>query len=166
MGPYPPRVVLALHAPTNQRSANWIGVSTSCEAVPTGGIPFLSPGCRSCSDTEGFMNRGWGPILPGLRSLYAPQPISDRPVGLGFPHRAGRCRPGRTRFSSTGCLSCRDMEGFWEPGVGPNPSRVRWDWGELPRGATLAAHASPPHWPRAGGEEPSANGIGARKTQG
>ena len=60
---------------------------------------------------EGFLNRGWGHILPGLPSLYAPQPISDRPVGLGFPHRVGRRRPGRTLFSSPGCRSCRDMKG-------------------------------------------------------
>ena len=29
-------------------------------------------------------------------SMYEPQTISGRPVGLGFPHRAGRCRAGRT----------------------------------------------------------------------
>ena len=35
----------------------------------------------------------------GALALYDPQPISDRPVGLGFPHRAGRFRPGgRHRF--------------------------------------------------------------------
>ena len=49
---------------------------------------------------EIFLSRGWGPILPGLPSLIVPQPISDRPVELGFPHSAGRCRPGRIRFSS------------------------------------------------------------------
>ena len=59
----------------------------------------------------GWVNRGRGPILPGLRSLHASQPISDRPAGLGLPHRAGRCAPGRTRFSSPGCRSCRDIEG-------------------------------------------------------
>ena len=57
-----------------------------------GGSWLSSRECRSCGDTEGFLNRGWEPILLGLRWLYAPQPISDRPVGLRFPHRARRCR--------------------------------------------------------------------------
>ena len=53
-----------------------------------------------------------------------------------------------------------------EPGMGPNASRVRRDWGGLPRRATLAARALPPDWPRADREERSANGIEAQKTQG
>ena len=35
MGPYPPRVALALRAAANQRSARGIGVSTPCGAVLT-----------------------------------------------------------------------------------------------------------------------------------
>ena len=50
--------------------------------------------------------------------LHEPQPISSQPVWLGFPHRAGRYRPEGSAFSSPGCWSCRDMEGFlirgWE----------------------------------------------------
>ena len=30
--------------------------------------------------------------------MYDPQPISDRTVGLGFPHRAGGFDPGDHRF--------------------------------------------------------------------
>ena len=81
--------------------------------------------------------------------MYDPQPISDRPVGLGFPHRAGRFRPGGSliSISSPDCRSCTCMEGFL---------KRRWGaifpvCGEIvgfPRGATLAARASPPHWPR------------------
>ena len=43
--------------------------------------------------------------------LHEPQPISDQPVWLGFPHHVGRHRPGGSAFSSPGCWSCRDMEG-------------------------------------------------------
>ena len=82
----------------------------------TGRTRFSSPRCRSCRDMEGCMNRGWGPIHPGLPSAYAPQPISDRPVGLGFPHRAGQCLTGRTRFSSPWCRSCGDTEGCMNRG--------------------------------------------------
>ena len=75
---------------------------------------------------QGFMIRDWGLILPGrdatstsalqdtpaARWLDDPQPTSNQPVGLGFPHRAKRYRPGRFSFSSPACGSCRDMETF------------------------------------------------------
>ena len=103
---------------------------------------------------EGFLTRGWELIPPGCggtsalargaplvaRWLHEPQPIScgDDPVGLGFPHFAGRYRPGGSAFSSPGCWSCRDMEGFltWRrevilPGRGGTSA--------LSHGATLAA---------------------------
>ena len=38
------------------------------------------------------------------------QPLGDPPVEFKFRHRAGRCGPRRTRFSSPGCRSCRDLE--------------------------------------------------------
>ena len=72
------------------------------------------------------------------RWFHEPQPISDQLVGLGFPHRAVRYRPGGSSFSSPVCWRCRDVEGF-----------LIWGWelilpelGEtsvLDRGATLAA---------------------------
>ena len=30
--------------------------------------------------------------------IYEPQPISNEPVGSGFPHRAGQIDPGDHRF--------------------------------------------------------------------
>ena len=72
------------------------------------------------------------------RWLHEPHPISNKPVMSGFPHPAGRYRPGGSAFSSTGCLSCRDIKGFltrrWE--------LIRPVCGEasaLARGAPLAA---------------------------
>ena len=72
------------------------------------------------------------------RWLDGPQPISNHPVGLGFPHPARRYRPGGSAFSSLGCWSCRDVKGFliqrWElilPRCGGTSA--------LSRGATLAA---------------------------
>ena len=103
---------------------------------PVGSV-FSSPGW-SCRDMERFMTRGWRIFLPGCggtselargatlaaRWLHEPQPINNYPVGLGFPHPAGRYRPGESAFMSPGCWSCRDMEGIlawgWEiilPGV-------------------------------------------------
>ena len=96
------------------------------------GTPFLSPGCRSCTCMEGSMIRVWEPILPGMRWLYVLAPANQRSAGgagvstpygavstLGFPRRAGRCRPEGNPFLSPGCRSCTCMEGsmirVWEP---------------------------------------------------
>ena len=87
---------------------------------------FSSPSSSSCRDMGGFLVRGWEIILPGFggtsslargatlaaHGLHEPQPISNHPVGSGFPHPAGRYRLGRSAFSSPGCWSCRDVEVF------------------------------------------------------
>ena len=117
-----------------------------------GGSAFSSPGCWNCRDMDLFVTRGCEIILPGCggtlalargatlaaRWIHEPQPISNHPMGLGFTHPAGRCRPGGSTFTFPGCWSCRDMEGFltrgWElilPGCGGTAALVR--------GATLAA---------------------------
>ena len=71
------------------------------------GSAFTSPGCWSYRDIDGFLTRGWKLVLPrcggtsalapgaplAARWLHEPQPISSQPVGLGFPHPAGRYRP-------------------------------------------------------------------------
>ena len=106
----------------------------------------------SCRDMEGFLTRGWELILSecggtsalsrgaslAARWIHEPQPISNQPLGWGFPHLAGRYRPKRSSLSSPGCWSCGDMEGYltrgWEiiiPGCGGTSA--------LSRGETLAA---------------------------
>ena len=61
---------------------------------------------------EGFLIRGWGIMLPGYsgtsalargatlaaRWLHDPQPVSNQPVGLGFPHPERRYRLGGSAF--------------------------------------------------------------------
>ena len=73
---------------------------------------------------ERFLIREWAIILPGCdrtaalargailaaRWLQEPQPISNHPVGLGFPHPAGRYLPWRGFCTAPGCWNCRDME--------------------------------------------------------
>ena len=62
---------------------------------------------------EIFLNRGWDLTLPGWRWLHEPQPISNQPVGSGFPHCAGRCRPEKPPLSSLGVLELQKyMEVF------------------------------------------------------
>ena len=93
---------------------------------------------------EGFLIRGWDPIVPGGANLFLePQPISDWPMGLGFPHRAGRFRPGGSPFSSPGCRNCRCMEGMSEPGIRTCPPRVRRDRGVSPRGNSRRTSLTP-----------------------
>ena len=45
-----------------------------------------------------------------VRSHRHPHPTSNKPMRLGFPHRAGKYRRGESRFSSLGCSSCIDMD--------------------------------------------------------
>lgn len=61
MGHLPPWMRLNLNiSPANQRSADEVWVSTSCEAVSSRDITgFSSPGCPSYKRMEGFMIRGW-----------------------------------------------------------------------------------------------------------
>ena len=65
---------------------------------------------------EEFMIRAWELTLPGCggtsalargatlaaRWLHEPQPISNQPVALGFPHLAGRYRPEGSAFRPRG----------------------------------------------------------------
>ena len=64
-----------------------------------------------------MLTQRWDIILPGwgvtavvargatlaARWLQKPQPISNRPVGLGLPHPPGRYRPGSISFTPLGC---------------------------------------------------------------
>ena len=66
---------------------------------------------------EGFMVRIWDSIPPGYggtlasaqaltlpaRWPYQPQSINDLPIGVGFPHNAGRYRTEGSPFSSPDC---------------------------------------------------------------
>ena len=84
------------------------------------GYAISSPRCWSCTYIEGFLTRGWGVITPGCGRtsalsrgatlaacwLHEPQSISKQPVGLGFPHLAGRHQPAGSAFSSPGSWIC------------------------------------------------------------
>ena len=94
-------------------------IDTLCGVVSTRRITVLVPGLLECRDMEGFLIRGWDLNLPvsvvtstlageatlATRWLHEPQPISNQPVWLGFPHRARQYRPGGSPFSTPGCWS-------------------------------------------------------------
>ena len=96
-----------------------VGVSKPCGAVSTPDITVFVPGSLELYMYGMIYDPGMDPILPGCRWLHKLQPISDRPVGLGFPHRAGRYRLGGPPFSSSIHRSCRGTEIFlireWDP---------------------------------------------------
>ena len=56
--------------------------------------------------------------------MSEPQPISGKPIWLGFPRCVGRCRPGKSSLSFPRFWSCRDW-GIYEPGMGSCLPRVR-----------------------------------------
>ena len=98
----------ALRAPANQQPAAGVKFPHCAGRYRPGGSP---PGCRVCRFTEGFLNRGWGLSSSGCTGfVYEHQPISDQHMGLGFPPRARRFRPGRPQVSSPGYRTCQVME--------------------------------------------------------
>ena len=91
---------LYVRSSANQRPANGAGVSTPCGAVSTRGSPFSSPDCRSCRCMEGFLIRGWDPVVPGWRWLFFSSPSQSAigRWGRGFHTVRGGFDPGGHRF--------------------------------------------------------------------
>ena len=74
---------------------------------------------------EESLIRRWATISPKWRWLHDPQPISDQPVGSGFPHRPRQYLPGGSPFfvpGSSELLMCRMI---YDLGVGSHPHRVQ-----------------------------------------
>ena len=111
-------------SPSHQQSPSGLGFPHPTGRYRTGGSLFSSPGCWSCRDMEGFLIRGWDLIVPDCGGILAlsggatlvswfhePQPTGNNPAGLGFPYRAGRYRPGGSRFPSRAGWICKELEG-------------------------------------------------------
>ena len=126
LGPYPPRLPPAARTPANQRSASGVGASTSCREVSTWGVTVLFPVRRICGDGRVLIQR-WALIPPGCGDwLYGPQPISDQPVGLGFPHRERRYCPRRSPLSCRVCWVRGCMEVLMIRRLDPILPGCRW----------------------------------------
>ena len=76
-----------------------------------------------------------------MRWLHDPKPISKKPDGLGFPHLAGRYRPGGPAFSSLSYWRYRDMERFLIRGWYFVLPGVRRELEVVPRGKSRRALA-------------------------
>ena len=85
-----------------------------------------------------MLSRG---VTLAARWFYEPQPITNRKMGGGFPHRTGRCRPGGLLLSSPGCWSCRCVARLSVSAMGPYPPRVPRDLDLVPRGDSHSALA-------------------------
>ena len=123
-----------------------VEVSTPCGAVSTREICVFVPGLylqRYGTIYDGNLSspgvagpRRWpkGQRSPRAASTSPIQSAITQwgyPVGLRFPHPAGRYRPGRYNvYLSPACCICRDMEGFL---TRTHLSRVWRDLGVGPR---------------------------------
>ena len=84
--------------PSQQRCTRSWGFHTVQGGIVRGDTRFR-PRLNRVVYKEGVLFRGWDRILSGCRWLHEPQPISNQPVRLGFPHRVDRYRPGGPPFS-------------------------------------------------------------------
>ena len=107
-----------------------VGVVDTWKHIWSGDGTLTSPGATGPRRSPG---RQFSPRAGSI------QPTKNQPVGLRFPHLAGRYRPGGTPFLSSGCWSCRCTEGFiigaWIPSPGAAVSMSlsqsvirRWGW--------------------------------------
>ena len=122
-------------------------VSTPCGAVSTQEICIFVPGLlylqrygRISDKNSSFPGvagpRRWpkrqlSPRATSTSSIQSAITQWGYPVRLGFPHPAGRYRPGRYVYLSPACSICRDMEGLL---TRTYPPRVWRDLGVGPRG--------------------------------
>ena len=128
MGPYAPRMrqdpdvgprgcrrALVLRVRANLQPVSGVGVAHRTGRYRSVGFPFSSPGCwiRGWAVTLTWFGRNstlFRGAIHAARWLHELQPIRILPVGLGFPHRVDRCRPGTTSLSPPGGRSCRRVE--------------------------------------------------------
>ena len=120
---YQPPVSLASRTSANQLPSNVI--PRGFHTVRGGIVPRghrLSPVRRSCRCMEGRLIPGCTRILYGCCRRHGPQPMSGQPLGLGFPHRAGRGRPGRSPSFRSRFIGVVDVS---DSGVGMFRPRIK-----------------------------------------
>ena len=91
MGLYPPTT--ALWSSNQSAISQRVGVFSPCRVVSTPGSSVSFPVDERFRDVERSLDRGWDPKNPHEVELaqYANHGQSEsRPVGVGFPHRAGK----------------------------------------------------------------------------
>ena len=94
MGLYPPRTALwsSNQSAISQRDWGFLAVWGGVDPRKVGFLPRLAESLQIWNDL--WTGDGALSSRGGAGSTNGPQPIRDRPVGLGFPHRAGRYQPG------------------------------------------------------------------------
>ena len=115
-------------SPRQSATSQWDwGFHTLRGGIDPGDLRFRTRVVGAVDVWKDFSSGDGNPSSPGCAgSMYDPQPVSNRPVGLGFPHRAGRFRPGESPSSSPGCRSCKGIEVFLIRGWEPIFPGVRW----------------------------------------
>ena len=109
---------LQLHGMNSTRSVHGCTArATNIGTTVRGGIesegsPLSSPCCLNGTYMYGMIpDPGIGPYNFRVRRDIDPE-TQNQPVGLGFPHLAGRYRHGGCSLSSPGCWVCRCTEVF------------------------------------------------------
>ena len=95
MGLYPP--MTALWSSNQSAISQRIEVFSLCGAVSTRGSSVFFPGWWNFRWNDLWTADGTLSSRGGAGSTCEPWPIRDRPVGLGFPHRAAGINPDDIR---------------------------------------------------------------------
>ena len=78
--------------PSQSAISQWVGVCTSCGSVSSREMTAFVPDSFELYIyiRKAFRSGDKTLFSPGGAGSKKPQPINNQPVGLGFPHRAGR----------------------------------------------------------------------------
>ena len=102
MGPYLPRVALAPRTQPISNQSVGLGFKHYAGRYRPGGLPFSSPVCSRCNCMEGFIIRGWDPIIFHLpRVALTPRTLANQQSGsrVGGSTPCGAVStPATTRF--------------------------------------------------------------------
>ena len=98
MGPYRPRLALALRTPVNQRSANGVGFPHRAGRYQPGESPFSSPARRSCKGVKVILIGEGGLSSPGGAGSTNPSQSAISQWGWGFDTLRGGIDPGSHRL--------------------------------------------------------------------
>ena len=119
-GNHPPQGALALCTiPSQSAIGQWCwGFHTMRSGFEPRDHRFGPQVVVNCKGMDAFLIRACEPVLPGVRwYTYDPQPLSDRPVGLGFHRVRGGFQP-RDHQSRPWVAGVVDCGGIFDPGMG------------------------------------------------
>ena len=114
---------VSLPRPISYHKKMWFqGVSTPCGAVSSQGVTACLRFVGGCRCMEGRLIPGCTRIPSRCCWPHGSQPVSGQPLGLRFPHRAGRGLPGRSPCFRSRFIGVVDVS---DSGVGMFRPRIK-----------------------------------------